>query len=219
MQLLSMNMIVHVALGAIALLGGLAALASKKGSPTHVRSGTVFAFAMIPVVITTFVSMFHEFLPLAIVLAAAEIYLVPSALLSVNRRHRFFVAGNLIVMPVAALIFLFSAIQFVRINIVLEQFFVGPLVIAATFGWLLFDDITMLRTRHALTANHCIRRHLARMILAFTIAVMALVRIGTNFGVSLEMTVVLPLTIAFAAIAWVYRKYPVNAGVTSAAAG
>ncbi|MEX2495750.1 MAG: hypothetical protein WD448_06660 [Woeseia sp.] len=56
--------------------------------------------------------------------------------------------------------------------------------------------------------NFWIRRHLVRMILAFTIAVMAVVRIGLNFGLSLEASVVIPLGIAAACISWVYRRYP-----------
>ncbi|MDX1442849.1 MAG: hypothetical protein R3270_03610 [Gammaproteobacteria bacterium] len=207
---LEWNMLAHVLLGSLALLGGLVAIISTKGSRLHVRGGWTFALAMIPVVLTTLIAMAHEFLPLAVVLAVAEIYLIPSALLSVNHDKRYFTALNLLVMPIAALLALFAAIQFVRFNFVEGQaLFIGPLVIAVLFGSLLFQDIRMLKRRPVMR-NFWLRRHFTRMIFAYTIGVMALVRIGIDFGLSLEMTVILPLLIATGFIAWIYRLYPLQ---------
>lgn len=53
------------------------------------------------------------------------------------------------------------------------------------------------------------------MILAFTFAIMALVRIGLNFGLTIEMATVGPLTVAGIVIMWVYRLYPVPAASPS----
>lgn len=207
--LYALNNYIHIGLGSLALLGGLVALGTAKGSSLHIRGGKVFAWTMIFVVITTLIAMFHEFLPLAVVLAISEVYLVPSALLSVNRRYRHFVAINRGLMVIVGLLFLFAAIQFVRINLVAGQFFVGPLVLTAMFGFLFVQDWRMLRHRPG-EPNFWLRRHLVRMILAFTVAVMALVRIGTNFGLSLEASVVLPLMVATIAITWTYRRYPLR---------
>ena len=57
--------------------------------------------------------------------------------------------------------------------------------------------------------NAWLRRHLTRMILAFTFAVMALVRIGIEIGLSLDASVILPLVVAALAIMIVYRSYPI----------
>lgn len=205
------NMLVHVAFGSIGLVGGVVALATAKGSPPHVLGGKVFAWAAVLVVLTSLLSMFHEFLPLAIVLLLAMAYLVPSALLSFNRGLRYFRALNWLLFGLVALLFAFTLMQFVRFNLVGGQFFIGPLVMAAMFGFLLVQDWHMLR-RAPEWPNYWIRRHLVRMILAFTIAAMALVRIGINVGLSLEASVLLPLAVAAACILWTYRRYPAPAG-------
>lgn len=202
-----LNNLVHVALGTIALLGGLVALASRKGARFHVRGGWTFSIAMIFVILTTLLAMLHEFLPLAIILALATVYLIPSALLSVRHEGRHFVLANSLLMLLAGLLFLFTATQFLRINLQAETFFAGPGVLAIMFGFLLWQDIHMLRSR-PLERNAWLRRHFTRMILAFTIAVMALVRIGINFGLSLEASVILPLAIAAGFIFYIYRLYP-----------
>lgn len=208
--LIEMNSGVHVALGSIALLGGLLAILSKKGSKRHVQGGWTFALAMIPVVITTLVAMGHNFLPLAIVLAVAELYLVPSALLSVNNDKRYFVPVSIGLMIPAALLCAFTMLQFIRVNFIQDQgIFIGPLLLAALFGGLLVQDIMMLRKRPVIR-NTWLRRHFTRMIYAYTIAVMALVRIGVDFGLSFEMTVIIPLLIATGFVVYVYRLYPVK---------
>lgn len=201
--------IIHIGAGSLALLGGMTALATVKGSRWHIRGGKVFVWTMIVVVVTTMIAMFNELLPLAIVLGLAEVYLVPSALLSVNRQRSDFLSWNRLLMILAGLLCLFSATQFVRVNLVLDQLVVGPLVVSVMFGFLFVQDWRMLGSRPA-HPNFWLRRHLLRMILAFTVAVMALVRIGISFGLSLEATVVIPLAVAVLAIMWIYRRYPVS---------
>lgn len=164
---------------------------------------------MIVVVVTTMVAMFDELLPLAIVLTLAEVYLVPSALLSVNRQRSDFSSWNRLLMILAGLLCLFTAVQFVRFNLVLDQWVFGPLVLSVMFGFLFVQDWRMLGSRPS-HPNFWLRRHLLRMILAFTVAVMALVRIGISFGLSLEATVVVPLAVAAVVIMWIYRRYPVS---------
>lgn len=207
------NNILHVGFGSLAFIGGLVALFTVKGSVWHIRGGWLFSSMMGLVIVTTAVQMFHEFLPLAIVMCVTVAYLVPSALLSVNRSVRGFRGINIGLMGLLALLFLFTTVQFVRFNLDGGGPFFGPGVLAAMFALLFVEDWRMLRSS-ALHPNVWLRRHLTRMILAFTFAVMAFVRIGTDFGLSLEMSVVLPLAVAAVAIAWVYRSYPVK-GVES----
>lgn len=205
------NNYAHIGFGSLALLGGVIALSSTKGSSVHVRGGRLFAWMMLFVVITTLLAMYFELLPLAIVMCLAEIYLIPSALLSVNRSTAAFTGLNVALAVLAGLLCLFTAIQFVRFNVNADQFFIGPAVLAALFGFLLAQDVVMLQRRPD-RPNFWVRRHLTRMILAFTFAIMALVRIGMNLGLSLEMTVVLPLLVAALVIVGVYRRYPDGGG-------
>lgn len=202
------NNILHITFGSLALLGGFTALVAVKGSLWHVRGGRLFCVMMGLVILTTFVQMFHNFLPLAIVMCFAVIYLIPSALLSVNRDTQRFRGFSIALMALAGVLFAFTLLQFVRINLVAETFFLGPAIMAALFGILFVQDWRMLRAPPS-HPNAWLRRHLTRMILAFTFAIMALVRIGIDFGLSLEMSVILPLAIAVVVIALVYRSYPV----------
>ena len=89
------------------------------------------------------------------------------------------------------------------------------LVLATMFGFLLFQDLHMLRVRPE-APNYWIRRHLVRMILAFTIGVMAVVRIGIPLGLSLQASVILPLIVALIAIIWMYRRLPTTPGPSKA---
>ena len=210
-----LNNWLHAGLGFIALAGAVVALHAAKGSRRHRLGGWVFVGLMLPVVLTTLLMMFHEFLPLAVVLATAEVYLVPAALLSVNRSVKGFAAWSMMLAGLVALLFLFVLVQFIRISLAADQIFVGPLVLATMFGFLLFQDLHMLRTRPE-TPSYWVRRHLVRMILAFTIGVMAVVRIGIPFGLSLEASVILPLVVAFLGIIWVYRRLPDRMGASRA---
>lgn len=71
----TINNFVHVGIGTLGLLGGAIALLAVKGSDWHVR-GKVFAWSMAAVVVTTLITMLDGLLPLAVVLALAEAYLV-----------------------------------------------------------------------------------------------------------------------------------------------
>ena len=207
------NSFAHIGFGSLALLGGLIAFISLKGSPTHIRGGKLFAWMMLLVVVTTLLAMFFEFLPLAIVMCLAEAYLIPSALLSVNRQVTHFKAFSIVLALLLALLFLFTAVQFVRFNLISDELFLGPAVLATLFGFLLVQDIGMLRRRDGRHNNYWIRRHLLRMIMAFTFAVMALVRIGIDFGLTLEQSVIYPLVAAAIVTFLVLRRFPDGAEV------
>lgn len=216
MEWLAVNNLVHAGFGSVALLGGVLALGAKKGSRLHIRGGQLFALMMIPVLITTLVAMTHRFLPLAILMVLAEVYLIPSALLSVGRKREARIGWNWPLMGFAVLLGLFTAVQFVRFNFLLGQFLIGPGIFTLMFGYLAYQDWVLLRRKER-HPNFWLRRHLVRMILAFTFGVMALVRIGVDFGLSIEQATVGPLLLAFAVVYFVYRRYPVRVETTVAA--
>jgi hypothetical protein len=210
MEWYDVNNLVHASFGFAALLGGVVALATVKGSFWHVRGGQLFVLMMIAVLVTAAITMTHRFLPLAIFMILAEVYLIPSGLLSVGRGRESRIAWNWPLMGLAVLLALLTAIQFVRLNLLRDGIVIGPAALSFMFVFLAFQDWVLLRrtVRHP---NFWLRRHLTRMILAFTFGVMALVRIGLNFGLTLEMATVGPLLIAAISVIWVYRRYPVVA--------
>lgn len=203
----SVNAGIHILFGSVTLLAGVVALSARKGARWHVRGGFVFASTMIVVVGTTLFAMFHRFLPLAILLALAEVYLIPAALLAVGKGRQLARGWLWPFTVLAALLGLFAAAQFVRLNFVEGQLFIGPGVFACMFGFLVWQDWLYLRGEDH--PNFRLRRHLTRMILAFAIAAMALARIGLDFGLSIQITTLGPLAIAAGFIVWQYRKYPV----------
>lgn len=204
----SVNNLIHVGFGSLALLGGGLALAATKGSKLHVRGGQVFVVTMIVVLVTTVFSLLHEFLPLVLVMILAEVYLIPSALLSVGRKREARITWNWPLMGLTLLLALFAGMQFVRLNLVSDQLFFGPAVLSFMFAFLAYQDWVLLRRKER-HHNFWVRRHLTRMILAFTFAIMALVRIGLDFGLTIEMATVGPLVLAGIVIIWIYRHYPV----------
>lgn len=207
-----LNNVIHVVLGSIALLGGCVALWVIKGSSLHIKAGKVFVWSMLPVVTTSLIAMFFELLPLAIVLSLAELYLLGTALLSIEHQRSDYRRWMFVLMAVAGLLAIFAAIQFIRFNLSPGPLFVGPAVLAALFTGLLIGDLRVLRPE-GVHRHVWLRRHLSRMILAFTIAVMALVRIGVNFGLTFEASVILPLAIAAGFILWVRRRFPLPASM------
>lgn len=205
----SANNLVHVGFGTLALLGGAVALAATKGSNLHVRGGQVFVVTMVVVLVTTVLSLLHEFLPLVMVMILAEVYLIPSALLSVGRNREARIAWNWPLMGLTLLLALFAGVQFVRLNLISPQLFIGPAVLSFMFLFLAYQDWILLRRKER-HPNFWLRRHFTRMILAYTFGVMALVRIGLDFGLTIEMATIGPLLVAGIVIIWIYRLYPIS---------
>lgn len=201
--------LVHVGLGFLALSAGLIALGSQKGSPLHKRAGRWFAYPMVIVALSTFIFMFYHFLPLAIVMALATLYCIPSALRAARYTEYTGRRWDGLLLTLPTLLCIFAALQAIRFSQIDGAPVLGPCVLALTFGCLAAQDILLLK-RGALPHNGWVRRHLTRMVLAFTFAVMAVVRIGINFGLTLEQTVVGPLLVAALIIAYFYRRYPVE---------
>lgn len=154
----SANTLVHVGFGTLALLGGGLALAATKGSKLHVRGGQVFVVTMAVVLVTTVFSLLHQFFPLVVVMILAEVYLIPSALLSVGRKREARLAWNWPLMGLTLLLALFAGVQFVRLNLVSDQLFFGPAVLSFMFVFLTYQDWVLLRRKER-HPNFWLRRH------------------------------------------------------------
>lgn len=197
---------IHVVLGSIAFTAGIVALSTKKGTPVHVTSGKVFSYLMILVAISTAIFMAYKFLPLALVMTVAVLYCIPSAINSINNDGRFAFLWDRLLVIIPLLLFLFTSIQFVRFLSIDGVPKAGPILPATTFGFILFQDLALWKNRDR-ERPFWIRRHMVRMILAFTFTAMAVVRLGINIGLNLEQTVVFPLLAAWTCIGYCYWKY------------
>ena len=199
----------HVGLGFVALVAGITALSVTKGSPLHIRAGKLFAIMMIPVALSTIVFMFHKFLPVALVMAIAVLYFIPSAVLAFSAKTDRLQTINRLLIIIPVLLFVVTAIQSIRFQFIDTAPKVGPIMLAMSFGFIVFQDIKDWRIKD-LQKNLRVRRHLVRMVFSVLFAVMAVIRIGINFGLTLEQTVIVPTLFSWMVIAYFYTKYPVK---------
>lgn len=197
---------IHVVFGTIAFAAGIAALATKKGTVIHIKAGKVFSYLMILVAISTVVFMTHEFLPLAVLMAIAVLYLIPSAINSINNETKLAALWDKLLTLIPFLLFIFTAMQFIRFLSIEGAPTVGPILLASTFGFIVYQDLALWKDRDR-ERLYWIRRHMIRMILAFTFTAMAVIRLGINIGLTLEQTVVYPILVAWVCIAYCYKKY------------
>ena len=206
MDFYELNARAHVIIGSIAFLGGAVALFSKKGSKMHRASGSLFVLGMLYAALSTIVFMMEEFLPLAVLMSLATVYLLFSALSALHHNNRFTRAidASLIILPV--ILFTFAFMQFIRILPVFSVGTLARLLFAVTFAILIYRDVRLIRNR---PADHLfyIRRHAFRMILAFGFAVMAVVRIGIKIDLlGLEFATFFPLLLALIAASYAERN-------------
>jgi len=72
------NILLHILGGSIAVLAGLLALVSRKGSRLHIRSGRVFIYAYVLIVITAILGIvvfeFRSFLAVATIASAYDVF-------------------------------------------------------------------------------------------------------------------------------------------------
>lgn len=198
--------VLHVALGFIAFFAGIVAISSRKGNQRHVLTGKVFSYLMVVVAITTLVFAVDKLLPLAVLLAVGVMYMVPSAVNAFHQDRQYAVIWDRILIVIPLLIFTFAAMQVIRSLTSAAAPLVGPMLMASTFAFLLVEDLLLFRKVER-DRSFWIRRHMVRMILAFTFAAMAVLRIGIGVGLTLEQTVIYPILIAWCCIAYTYRKY------------
>lgn len=199
----------HIAVGFIAYAAGLTALATKKGSTWHIRSGRVFALTIAIPIVTTVVFQFTRFFPLAVVLTVASLYLTASGYLALQSKKQYAVVLHRILTVFPILLFVGTGLRFIQSLSLSLELIPGPLLMTMIFGTLAWGDIQVLRAWPT-EKSQWIRRHLHRMLLSFGFATMAVLRIGIGsaLGVTLELTVVLPLVAALLAIMYFRRRVP-----------
>ncbi len=198
---------IHVIFGFVAFGAGILALISTKGSPVHVKAGKVFSYLMVAVALSTLIFMAYRFLPLAIVMAVAVLYFIPSAIFALRHKSANAQLVDRLLIAIPAVMFIFSCIQAVRFQFIEGGPKIGPAMMALTFGFILYQDIRVFNQRRH-HGNFWIRRHLTRMVLAFTFAAMSVVRIGINFGLTFEQSTVFPLLVAWLVIIFYFKRYP-----------
>jgi hypothetical protein len=77
---------IHIAMGAVGLLSGAAAMVVRKGSPLHARVGTTFFVSMTVMAVTgTLMSLIFEVIRINIIAGTLTLYLVATAWLTVRR--------------------------------------------------------------------------------------------------------------------------------------
>lgn len=162
----------HMTIGLFGWIAAFTALASKKGSRTHIWAGRVFIVSAVIVAITSLVLLATRMAPPLLVAAVTSVYAVATAYLAlkppttaVKRAEYGLFAFEL------ALLLLFSVMA--SINIAAGNINpVGPIVIAIIPIILLAGDMNFFGKADQ-RARLRIRRHLARMIWAFIIVVRA----------------------------------------------
>lgn len=191
----------HIAFGLTAVLAGTLALSVAKGSGPHRLAGKVFVLAMSITALTTIVFMRHVPNPLAIVQSLGVLYMVPSALVALRSDRHWSRRANaaLMVFPLAMLAIIGSTIYRLSVQGV---FFPGPLLYFVVFLALFVGDLRVLLDpqRHRV---FWVRRHLLRMLLAFSFAIMAALREVFDLPISIWATV--PFVAALMA-AWYFSR-------------
>ena len=200
------NHLSHIIIGSLAFIGGIVALATKKGSRTHKISGRVFALSMLYAVITTIAFMFEEFLPLAMVLSGATVYLLISSITALRSKRKYSRTIDIVIVIIPILFFAFTSMHFIRILPEVSIGTLARLLFSITFGILIYQDIKCIRSR---PTDHLyfIKRHSFRMILAFGFAIMAVLRIGVKVDfLGLGSTTFFPLLLSLIAAFYVQRN-------------
>ncbi|QLC22405.1 hypothetical protein HFP51_09580 [Parasphingopyxis sp. CP4] len=199
----------HISVGIVGLLAALIALSTKKGSRVHIFAGRTFAVSILVVAISSLVLLSVRMAPPLLVAALTSVYAVGTALLALKpatRRIRTFETGFFIFEIGVVLLFLSFAIpQVAAGNIPL----IGPLAILAIPIILLAGDVHFFRNADRRAALR-IRRHLARMIWAFAIAVRApLAEVYSQLEIPIPFILIGPLIVAPMLIAVFLPRYPV----------
>lgn len=195
--------VTHTIIGFLAFIGGIIALSTKKGSITHKIGGRIFALGMLYEALSTISFMFEEFLPLAILMSITTVYLIISSVAALWHRNKYVKGVNTILILVPLILCLFSTVQFVNILPELSLGTFSRLLFVITFGILLYQDASLLKSRPDKEEFYT-KRHSFRMILAFGFALMAFLRIGIKFDLlGLAFTTSFPLLMSLIAAFYV----------------
>ncbi len=187
----------HIVFGISALLAGAVALSVVKGSDRHRLAGRVFAAAMTVTSVTTLIFMRAEFSPLAMVQALGVLYMIPTSLAAVRNDQSWakVLDVGLMIIPLLMLVIISQNIfRMISQGVLIP----GPFIYFTVFTSLLVGDVRLMISR-ARSRAHWIRRHLLRMLLAFSFAIMAALREVFEMPVDVWATVpfVAALLLAF----------------------
>lgn len=198
----------HIVIGIIGLLSAVVALSTKKGTTIHVLAGRTFATCILVVAITSLILLSVRMAPPLLVAALTAVYAIGTAILALRPASRKIQAMEyglfIFEIAVVAIFLTFAVPQIIAGNIPP----IGPVVILIIPVILLAGDIHFFRNTGRRTALR-IRRHLARMIWAFVIAVRApLAEIYSQLEIPVAVILFGPLVIAPAMIVLFLRRYP-----------
>lgn len=198
----------HIVIGIFGLLAAVVALSTKKGSNIHVLAGRIFGTCIFTVAFTSLILLSVRMAPPLLVAALTSVYAVGTAILALkapSTKIRTMEYGLFLFEIIVVAMFLALAIpQIIAGNIPP----IGPLVILVIPFILLVGDIHFYRNAHQRSVLR-VRRHLARMIWAFVIAVRApLAEIYAQLEIPVAVILFGPLVIAPAMIAVFLKKYP-----------
>lgn len=197
----------HIAIGIIGLLAAIIALATRKGSNVHILAGRSFASCILLVAITSLILLSVRMAPPLFVAALTAVYAVGTAILVLKpttKKIEMMEYGLFVFEIFVVGIFLTMAIpQIIAGNIPA----IGPLVILVIPIILLAGDVHFFRNAHRRPVLR-LRRHLARMIWAFIIAVRApLAEIYTELDMPVAVLLFGPLVVAPVMIMIFLNKY------------
>ena len=213
---MSALLLVHAGLGGVALLAGAVALGARKGSPTHIRAGTLFFFAMttaITVAIPIIVARDNVFLGL---LAPFTLWMLWSGWRAPRRSRdaggamRVIDRGVNVVGLVGALgLVVLGAVTLARSGEVIGfgtvALGLGALGMRLTWRALRRPDD---ESRHAM-----LRAHLGAMGGAYVAAVTAFSAVNFPTDVFPPVLVwLVPPTVGVVGLTWVARRYPLQDG-------
>lgn len=198
----------HILIGIIGLLAALIALTTKKGRTAHVLAGKVFAYCIALVAITSLILLSVRMAPPLLVAALTSVYAVGTALLALqpaSTKIKAFEYGFFVFELAVVSVFLGLAIPQVLAGNIPP---IGPLVILVIPVVLLIGDFSFFRNADDRAALR-VRRHLARMIWAFVIAVRApFAEIYAQLDISVAFILFGPLLVGPVMIIFFMRKIP-----------
>ncbi|MEP4311000.1 MAG: hypothetical protein ABJV60_11730 [Lentilitoribacter sp.] len=198
----------HIVIGALGLIAAIVALTAKKGSMFHILAGRIFAAGILVVAITSLILLSVRMAPPLLVAALTSVYAVGTAILALkpaSTKIKVTEYGFFIFEIIVVAIFLAMAVPQIIAGSIPP---IGPLVILTIPIILLVGDIHFFRNAHVRSALR-IRRHLARMIWAFVIAVRApLAEIYSQLEIPVALILFGPLLVAPIMIIIFLRKYP-----------
>lgn len=196
----------HMIIGTLGLIAAIVAMSVTKGNRIHIWAGRMFIFSIMIVAITSLAMLSLRMAPPLLVAALTAIYAVATAYLALKpatkavKRSEY---GLFFVECAVLVVFMIMAganIAAGNINPI------GPIVIAFIPMILLAGDINFFRKSDQRSRLR-VRRHLARMIWAFVIAIRApITEFYQELSLSVGIILFAPLVIAPAMIGLCLRR-------------